>query len=35
MELDNLTRKLAKKFTNMGVTREEYLLLKALVKFSL
>ncbi|XP_033734560.1 estrogen-related receptor gamma-like [Pecten maximus] len=29
-ELDNLTRKLAKKFTNMGVTKEEYLLLKAM-----
>ncbi|CAC5390734.1 NR3B3 [Mytilus coruscus] len=30
LELDNLTRKLAKKFTNMGVTKEEYLLLKAM-----
>ncbi|KAK3093064.1 hypothetical protein FSP39_010639 [Pinctada imbricata] len=29
-ELDSLSRKLAKKFTNMGVTKEEYLLLKAM-----
>ncbi|KAJ8308506.1 hypothetical protein KUTeg_013380 [Tegillarca granosa] len=29
-ELDGLSRKLAKKFTNMNVTKEEYLLLKAM-----
>lgn len=30
-EFDNLTRKLCKKFTNLGVTKEEYLMLKAMI----
>lgn len=30
-ELDSLTRKLCKKFTYLGVTREEYVLLKAII----
>lgn len=30
-EFDNLTRKLCKKFTGLGVTKEEYLMLKAMI----
>ena len=30
-ELDSLTRKLCKKFTYLGVSREEYVLLKAII----
>lgn len=31
MELDSLTRKMCRKFTSMGITREEYLLLKSII----
>ena len=31
MELDSLTRKMCRKFTSMGITCEEYLLLKSII----